>query len=136
MPEATDTELARTGTDFFKLLRLRSMLQSLHEEARLIDADASSLERLASIHVRIESQLASAIPADLGAELAEFSSCCEQGATPSKPEIRVAQAQLIGWIEGLMQGVQLSMQAAGDIDETEESDPVVDVSGYNPNSYL
>lgn len=51
-------------------------------------------------------------PNDLRAELADFSSCCASS-NPSKPEIRVAQAQLLGWIEGLLNGVQMTIGLSG-----------------------
>lgn len=125
--------------DLIKVLRLRTMLETLRGEVRDIQANEASLRRLAVVHNEIESQLAAALPS-FKAELAEFSSCCHDSPHPSKPEIRVAQAQLIGWIEGLLQGVQLTMATArsdgagpspsGPVDEVDEA------KGYNPNTYL
>ena len=45
------------------------------------------------------------------AELSEFTSCCDDEGVPTEAEIRVAQAQLVGWLQGLLQGLQASMAA-------------------------
>lgn len=95
--------------DLARILRLRAMLESLRSEVRELTPDEASLQRLAAVHNTIESELAEALTDELKSELAEFSSCCHDNHTPSKSEIRVAQAQLMGWIEGLLQGVQLSL---------------------------
>jgi hypothetical protein len=138
MSDTPDTSATKTGIEVSKVLRLRAMLQTIRTEVCDLDADDASLQRLASVHNQIESQLAGAIPAALGAELAEFSSCCHDNPSPSKAEIRVAQAQLIGWIEGLLQGVQLAVAAVGR--ELSEPAPVEEVtgdeSGYGSNTYL
>ena len=138
MTETMPTARAAIEIDVTKVIRLRSMLQVLRYEVRDIDTDQASLARLASIHNEIESQLAIAIP-DLGAELAEFSSCCQDNPNPSKPEIRVAQAQVMGWIEGLLQGVQFSMANAErptPPPAVAPAEPRSDQRSYNPNSYL
>ena len=133
-PTASITE--GTKIDITKVLRLRSMLQALRSEVREIEADPASLGRLASIQNEIESQLAGAIPG-LEAELAEFSSCCRDNPNPSGPEIRLAQAQLFGWIEGLLQGLQFSVATA----QREQTQPApVEPRPHhwddNPSSYL
>jgi hypothetical protein len=114
------------GVDLSKVLRLRKMLEQLREEVRQFEADAAGLQRLASIHNEIQSQLMTAVSGELGAELAEFSSCCAKESAPSQAEIRVAQAQLMGWIEGLLQGVQVSIgmsqQKAADGNVASEED--------------
>jgi len=129
----TDTP---TEIDLTKVFRLQAMLQALRSEVRDIDADQASLTRLATIHNEIERQLATAIPA-LEAELAEFSSCCHDIPNPSKAEIRVAQAQLVGWIEGLLRGVHFTVaNAQSELPQSAQAEPPGESAGYNPNSYL
>lgn len=127
-----------TPMDLSKVLRLHSTLENLRTELRDLDADEAALQRLATIHNEIESQLALALPVDLRAELAELSSCCQGNPSPSKPEIRMAQAQVIGWIEGLLQGVQLTMAAARGATAATlaEAEPASEQSEFGPNSYL
>ena len=93
MCENPEKTIPRANLDLSKVFRLRAMLHALRTEVRDVKADEASLQRLASIHNEIESQLVSAIPTELEAELAEFSACCHDNPNPSKPEIRVAQAQ-------------------------------------------
>ena len=129
----TDTP---TEIDLTKVFRLQAMLQALRSEVHELDADQASLTRLATIHNEIERQLATAIPA-LEAELAEFSSCCHDKPNPSKAEIRVAQAQLVGWIEGLLRGVYFTMaNAQHELPEPAPAEHPDESASYNPNSYL
>jgi hypothetical protein len=102
------------------------MLERSLAEVRDMSPDAESLKRLATVHNEIEHQLSQAVTDELKVELNEFSSCCRDNPHPSKPQIRVAQAQLIGWIEGLLHGVQLSFAAHGASTSTHD-DGQVDV---------
>lgn len=123
--------------DLAKVIRLRSTLENLRTELRDLETDEAALQRLAAVHNEIESQLALALPVELRAELAELSSCCDGNPSPSKPEIRMAQAQVIGWIEGLLQGVQLTMAAAsGAAAIPAQAEPAPEQSEFGPNSYL
>lgn len=137
MSEGAESTEGPTTIDLSKVLRLRSMLERLRSEVREIEADERSLQRLASLHNQLETELATAMPEPLSAELAEFSSCCHDNPLPSKPEIRVAQAQLIGWIEGLLQGVQISVATVDQQSaQLPESEPEPTGGSYNPTSYL
>ena len=138
MFENSETAVLKASLDLSKVFRLGAMLQALRTEVRDIHADEASLRRLASIHNEIESQLVSAVPTELEAELVEFSACCRGNPNPSKAEIRVAQAQLIGWIEGLLEGVQFTIaNAQREVPPAEQNhrEPA-DQGGYNPNAYL
>lgn len=142
MDAAATHTTARLTIDLSKVIRLRSMLDVLRSEVRTIATDEASLKRLASVHNEIESQLALAVPNDLRAELADLSSCCASS-NPSKPEIRVAQAQLLGWIEGLLNGVQMTIglsgrgqPAAAAVEEEEAAAADVDSDRFGSGTYL
>ncbi len=87
------------------------MLQTLMVEVRGADTDEESRRLLARIHVETMEELATVLSADLMEELSEFVSCCDDEGVPTEAEIRVAQAQLVGWLQGLLQGLQASMAA-------------------------
>lgn len=128
-----------TTIDLARVLRLRAMLESLRNEVRDLAADDASLGRLAQVHNLIQDELGSAVSDDLEDELAEFSTCCHGNPNPSKPEIRVAQAQLLGWIEGLLKGVQVSL--AGAAPQPQPQTPPIasgsdDGESFSKNAYL
>jgi hypothetical protein len=98
-------------TDPAKLIRLGTMLQTLMAEVRGADTDEQSRRLLARIHAETMEELGTVLSTDLMAELSEFASCCDDDGVPTAAEIRVAQAQLVGWLQGLLQGLQASMAA-------------------------
>lgn len=136
MSEHDEIIQTESSVDLSKVLRLSKLLERLRQEVREFQADAAGLQRLASIHNEIESQLKAAVSSDLGAELAEFSSCCRQQPAPSQAEIRVAQAQLMGWIEGLLQGVQVSMSITQQRSAESDLVPAEDSESYSSSLYL
>jgi hypothetical protein len=128
----TDIDIEEpTGTplDVSKVVRLGAMLRTLRAEVRDTATDVASRARLASIHNEIQAQLAQAVSEELGDELAEFSSCCYDNPSPTEAEIRVAHAQLLGWIEGLLQGVQLSI-GISETDPSSEPEGDSQAAGY------
>lgn len=98
-------------SDPAKLIRLGTMLQTLMVEVRGADTDEDSRRLLARIHVETMDELGTVLSPDLMAELSEFANCCDDDGVPTEAEIRVAQAQLVGWLQGLLQGMQASMAA-------------------------
>ncbi|MFT5202340.1 MAG: hypothetical protein ACI9C1_001728 [Candidatus Aldehydirespiratoraceae bacterium] len=96
-------------TDPAKLIRLGTMLQTLMVEVRTAETDEESRRLLARIHNETMEELSTVISSDLMAELSEFTDCCDDDGVPTEAEIRVAQAQLVGWLQGLLQGLQASM---------------------------
>ncbi len=96
-------------SDPAKLIRLGTMVQTLMAEVRQADTDEDSRRLLARIHEETMEELATVLSADLMDELTEFAACCDDDGVPSEAEIRVAQAQLVGWLQGLLQGLQASM---------------------------
>ena len=98
-----------TVSDPAKLIRLGTMIQTLMAEVRGADTDEESRKLLARIHNETVEELGTVLSADLMDELSEFTACCDDDGIPTEAEIRVAQAQLVGWMQGLLQGLQASM---------------------------
>jgi len=98
-------------TDAAKLIRLGTMVQALMDEVRSADTDEPSRMMLARIHNETVEELSKVLSPDLMEELTEFAACCDEDGVPTESEIRVAQAQLVGWMQGLLQGLQASMAA-------------------------
>lgn len=94
-----------------KVIRIGAMLKQLLEEARNTSVDEAAREQLSGIYSRSVEQLRSALSPDLGAELKALSFDFEDGSAPSESELRMAQAQLVGWLEGLFHGIQAMMMA-------------------------
>ena len=104
-------------TDAAKLIRLGTMTQSLMTEAREAPLDPAGRALLARIHGETMGALETTLSDDLLDELKEFQLCidCDEDSPPSEGELRVAQAQLVGWLQGLHQGFQamaMAQQAA------------------------
>jgi len=103
-------------TDAAKLIRLGTMTQSLMTEARGAPLDEAGRVLLARIHAETMEALKETMSKDLLDELAEFQLCIDCGDTPpTESELRIAQAQLVGWLQGLHQGFQamaMAQQAA------------------------
>jgi hypothetical protein len=91
-----------------KVLRIGSMTKELLEEVRRAPLDEAGRTRLREIYETSVGELASGLSDDLRQELARLSSPFEDG-TPSDAELRVAQAQLVGWLEGLFHGIQAAI---------------------------
>ncbi|MBW3664244.1 MAG: bacterial proteasome activator family protein [Actinobacteria bacterium] len=93
-----------------KLLRIATMVQSMLNQVKTTELDEAGRERLAEIHNRSLSALSGLISDDLRDELEEVAlATFTDERTPSASELRVAQAQLVGWLEGLFRGIQASM---------------------------
>lgn len=111
-PPADETDSGQSMiSDPAKLIRLGTMLQTLMAEVREADTDEDSRRLLARIHAETMEELGTVLSDDLMSELSEFASCCDDEGVPTEAEIRVAQAQLVGWLQGLLQGLQASMAA-------------------------
>lgn len=91
-----------------KVLRIGSMTKELLEEVRRAPLDEAGRNRLREIYETSVRELADGLSDDLKAELARLSSPFSEG-TPSESELRVAQAQLVGWLEGLFHGIQAAL---------------------------
>jgi Protein of unknown function (DUF2587) len=91
-----------------KLIRIASMVRTMLDEVRRAPLDDAGRHRLREIHELSLKELASVLSPDLHQELSEvvlpFTSD-----TPSESELRLAQAQLVGWLEGLFHGIQATL---------------------------
>jgi hypothetical protein len=94
-----------------KVMRIGSMIKQLLEEVRASDLDEASRQRLAEIHQRSIKELEEGLAPELVDELERISLPFTEGTTPSEAELRVAQAQLVGWLEGLFHGIQTALFA-------------------------
>ena len=94
-----------------KVMRIGSMVKQLLEEVRASSLDEASRARLAAIHTRSIKELEEGLAPELVAELERISLPFSEDSVPSESELRVAQAQLVGWLEGLFHGIQTAMFA-------------------------
>lgn len=93
-----------------KLIRMASMTRAMLDEVRQAPTDEPGRRRLLEIHERSLDQLRGVISRELRAELDDiFLPLAADEAAPSDSEIRIAQAQLVGWLEGLFHGIQASL---------------------------
>jgi hypothetical protein len=90
-----------------KLIRIGSMIKELLGEVRQAPLDEAGRKRLQQIHERAIAALRETLSDELQHELDTLSLPLE--GTPSQSEIRIAQAQLVGWLEGLFQGIQAAL---------------------------
>ena len=94
-----------------KVMRLGSMIKQLLEEVKSAPLDEASRARLAQIHVTTIKELEQGLSPELIAELERLSLPFGEGVVPSESELRIAQAQLVGWLEGLFHGIQTALFA-------------------------
>jgi hypothetical protein len=107
--EQPDGPTAETITEPAKLLRIASMVRELLEETRHASMDEAGRKRLVEIYHRSVEELGGSVSPDLKQELEELVPPLD--GVPSESEMRVAQAQLVGWLEGLFHGIQAAMFA-------------------------
>ena len=93
-----------------KVMRIGSMIRQLLEEVKSAPLDEKSRARLKEIHENSIKELEDGLAPELVAELERLSLPFEDD-TPSEAELRVAQAQLVGWLEGLFHGIQTTLFA-------------------------
>ena len=94
-----------------KVMRIGSMIKQLLEEVRTAPLDEASRARLRDIHRRSISELESGLAPELVEELERLSLPFSDDHIPSDSELRIAQAQLVGWLEGLFHGIQAALFA-------------------------
>ena len=104
-----------------KLIRIASMVRTMLEEVRRAPLDDAGRRRLREIHEKSLSELQGVLSPDLRDELNEVVLPFTEDA-PSESELRLAQAQLVGWLEGLFHGIQATLftqqaQAQSQLDE-------------------
>jgi hypothetical protein len=92
-----------------KLLRIATMIRELLADVRQSSPDEAGRKRLREIYERAIAELKEVLSADLQTELGVLTTPLE--GTPTESEIRIAKAQLVGWLEGLIQGIQAALFA-------------------------
>lgn len=106
-PETPDESVTQPG----KVMRIGSMIKQLLEEVRNSSLDEASRERLAEIYERSVIELSEALSPALQEELRSLALPFDHDDVPSEAELRIAKAQLVGWLEGLFHGIQASVMA-------------------------
>ncbi|MGH3389498.1 MAG: bacterial proteasome activator family protein [Actinomadura sp.] len=94
-----------------KVMRIGSMIRQLLEEVRAAPLDEASRVRLKDIHASSIKELEDGLAPELIVELERLSLPFTEDAVPSEAELRIAQAQLVGWLEGLFHGIQTALFA-------------------------
>ena len=100
-----------TITEPAKVMRIGSMVKQLLDEAHATTLDEPSRERMAEIYERSIVELSEALSPDLQQELQMLALPFHEGSVPTEAELRVAKAQLVGWLEGLFHGIQATLFA-------------------------
>jgi hypothetical protein len=128
------------ATDFIgqpaKVMRIGSMVKSLLDEARSAPLDEAGRTRLREIYETSIQELSSALSPDLGEELGRMAPPFSPE-VPTESELRIAQAQLVGWLEGLFHGIQASLfaqQAAANAQLEKMRDRSLSSGGSEPRA--
>ncbi len=143
--DAADAADAEEVTRPAKLIRIATMVHTLLDEVRLAPLDDAGRRRLAEIHAHSLEALEEILSPDLCNEL-ESVVLPFTSDPPSESELRLAQAQLVGWLEGLFHGIQATLftqqaMAQGQLEEVSrrralEAAQGSMVSGSSPSPYL
>lgn len=117
-PEIVDEAKATEGqpematvSEPAKVMRIGTMIRQLLEEVKATELDEPGRDRLKEIYETSVEELAQALSPDLRDELERLALPFDEDEVPSGPELRVAQAQLVGWLEGLFHGIQATLFA-------------------------
>jgi hypothetical protein len=94
-----------------KVMRIGNMIRQLLEEVKSAPLDDASRQRMRTIHAASISELKDGLAPELVEELERITLPFTDEATPSNDELRIAQAQLVGWLEGLFHGIQTALFA-------------------------
>ena len=123
-----------------KVMRIGSMIKQLLEEVRQAPLDEPGRARLADIYQTSVEQLSEVLSPDLQEELKLLAAPFDD-ATPSEAELRIAQAQLVGWLEGLFHGIQATlfaqqMEARQQLEELRKRSLPAASQEVRPGTYL
>ncbi|MDQ4059180.1 MAG: bacterial proteasome activator family protein [Actinomycetota bacterium] len=94
-----------------KVMRIGSMVRQLLDEVRHAPLDDASRARMREVYETSVKELSGVLSSELRDELERLSLPFEEGAVPSDAELRIAHAQLVGWLEGLFHGIQAMLFA-------------------------
>ncbi|MDN5918421.1 MAG: bacterial proteasome activator family protein [Pseudonocardia sp.] len=109
--QSDDQGLASMVEQPAKVMRIGTMIKQLLEEVRAAPLDEASRERLREIHENSVKELEEGLAPELREELERLSLPFSSDSVPSEGELRIAQAQLVGWLEGLFHGIQTALFA-------------------------
>ena len=113
-PMATELNEAQGAAEIEspgKIIRIGAMIKQLLEEVRNTSLDDASREQLGRIYDSSIMELKTALSPELGQELDTLSFDFSSAEPPTEAEVRLAQAQLVGWLEGLFHGIQATLVA-------------------------
>ena len=109
-PPSPGTSLGDLVEQPAKVMRIGGMIRQLLDEVKAAPLDEASRVRLRDIHLQSIKELEDGLAPELIEELERLSLPFD-GETPSEGELRIAQAQLVGWLEGLFHGIQAALYA-------------------------
>ena len=110
LPKQREGQLTDLVEQPAKVMRIGGMIRQLLEEVKAAPLDEASRARLREIHEQSITELEDGLAPELVEELERLNLPFAEG-TPSESELRVAQAQLVGWLEGLFHGIQAALYA-------------------------
>lgn len=124
-----------------KVMRIGTMIKQLLEEVRAAPLDEASRNRLREIHATSIRELEDGLAPELREELDRLTLPFNEDAVPSDAELRIAQAQLVGWLEGLFHGIQTAlfaqqMAARAQLEQMRQGalPPGIGKSGHGPGT--
>jgi hypothetical protein len=124
-----------------KVMRIGTMIKQLLEEVRAAPLDEASRKRLRDIHATSIRELEDGLAPELREELDRLTLPFNEDSEPSDAELRIAQAQLVGWLEGLFHGIQTAlfaqqMAARAQLEQMRQGalPPGIGRSGHGPGS--
>ena len=110
-PEAEVPANEASVSEPAKVMRIGTMIKQLLEEVRSTELDEPGRDRLREIYETSVEELAASLSPDLREELERLALPFDDNDIPSEAELRIAQAQLVGWLEGLFHGIQATLFA-------------------------
>jgi hypothetical protein len=124
-----------------KVMRIGTMIKQLLEEVRAAPLDDASRERLRDIHRSSIRELEEGLAPELRDELERLTLPFSDDSIPTDAELRIAQAQLVGWLEGLFHGIQTAlfaqqMAARAQLEQMRQGALPPGVPSAGPGQYL
>ena len=142
-PPAEEGPLRESVEQPAKVMRIGSMIKQLLDEVRAAPLDEASRDRLAKIFETSIAELSDSLSPDLQEELKRLAPPFQGEGVPTDSELRIAQAQLVGWLEGLFHGIQATlfaqqMQARQQLEDMRRQLPAGQMpdGGERPGTYL
>ena len=121
------------AADVTELLRIGNMTQAMLDELRNAPLDEELRGRLSEVHRKARAMVEQAVSPELRGELAEFGLPLEDG-TMSDAELRLAHAQLVGWLNGLFTGIQVAATSRSQRRQLEQLQQQLEQGSRRPES--